>query len=261
MVDLSDENRKIRALQAVARERAAEEGSPWQRLATGELSDEERAALEQDTSDEARLKMELYRPFTEEEQERVLAGVRARLQNEARPVVIPIRRRRAAAIGAAVLAAAAAVLPLALRAPVPEVAVAWTGKLGPGDAAVQQLEEPDAPLAAAIVPLHPIKGTLRVRGALAVRDGRAIAWDPHPNPTTTDNQIYLPGTRRELFPCMREGEWTLLLAVGVEGPPLTEAEVQRAAGQPAQGGYQVLSKRVWLGAPVGANGEVCGAVR
>lgn len=74
-----------RLLAAAASEDEAEETDPrWRALAEGRLSPEEIESLrdEAEQSDEGRLLWEMYRPFDEEEQQRVLDAVRARVREE-----------------------------------------------------------------------------------------------------------------------------------------------------------------------------------
>jgi hypothetical protein len=257
----SEENRRIEALQAAARGRSSDDREDlWAKLPAGQLTGDEEAALraEADGSDEGRLLLELYRPFDANEKQRLFDGVHRSLQHQ-RDVV---RRKRARWVAAGTfVAAAAAALPIYVhlhsRALLP--AVQWSGSLGahPKDHPLD-LGDPDRSAGLTIVPVEPFAGTLVVRGALFVQGPRAIPWDPHPNPTSPNNEIRIAGTRRDLFPCLT-GEGTLLVAVGPSGAPLSESDLTGPIENAAAGPYHVLHKSVWLGDdPVpGRDGKPC----
>lgn len=246
------EQQRFRIFQAAVRSRRAEGGSRLEKLAAGELNEDEVSALrtEAELTDQGQLDFELYRPLDADEKARIFEHVRTRVRAEASRTW----RLRVAAGGAA-LAMVAALVPLQLRS---RVAVTWSSSLGPGDGAglVQRLDEPGQQLRLTIVPVHPFHGTLEVRGAAFVQDGRAIPWDPHSS--SEDNQIHIAGTREDLFPC-RKGEGRILVAVGVPGPWLSPADLEGHEGRSWTGRYQVLGKPIFLGDQrvAGRDGKPC----
>jgi hypothetical protein len=78
----------------------------WRALARGELSDDEVAALREGAQrcDEGRALFELYRPFTDDERERLSGRLRARLREQR----APRRPRRTATVTVIIAAAVAA---------------------------------------------------------------------------------------------------------------------------------------------------------
>lgn len=98
-----------------SREAAASEGVhdlPWEKLADGELSAAEEAALRAtaEQSEMGRKLFEIYRPFDADEKQRVFGAVRARVQKVRRQ-----RRRRHVTIAVISIVLVAAVLILASR--------------------------------------------------------------------------------------------------------------------------------------------------
>jgi hypothetical protein len=239
----NDEHQQFRTLQAALRARPAEDGSPLERLATGQLSDDEVAALraEAERSEDGKLDFELYRPLDQKEKDRIHESVRARVRAAAR------RRWGVRALaGGTAAAALAALVPMYVR---PRVEVTWAPTLGPSSEAsgdgVLRFDNRGAPQRLTIVPVHGFAGTLAVRGAAFVQAGRVIPWDV---PASAErNVIDIRGTKADLFPCLT-GEGRILVAVGVPGPRLSPGELVGHEGRTWTGRYQVLGKTVFLGA-------------
>jgi hypothetical protein len=129
----------MRRLHSAVRDEEARERSPWSKLAAGELSEEEAAALRKEAalSEEGRALLVLYEPFDADEKRRFFEGVRARIQAGRRR-----RRRRTAATIAIVLAvvvAAAAVASRYLRERRGSPASSWitVSVGGPGNVTVR----------------------------------------------------------------------------------------------------------------------------
>ena len=228
----------------------------WRALADGTLSEADVAALREEAgrSEEGRTLFELYRPFDPNEKQRLFERVRTCVHEDARR-----RTRHRIGGGALVLAAAAGSALLYARRPAQQVEVAESGSYGPGvDAPVERLETPDAELRLTFYPVRPIAEKLEVRGAVLVHGGRAVPWDPRPNPTSPDNKVRIVGAKKDLFPCLEAGEWRIIVALGVAGPAPSESDLLRLADQKSAGSFQVRSKRIWLdGLAVGRDGRPC----
>jgi hypothetical protein len=233
----NDELQRFQTLQAAVRSRS-DGGSPLEKLAAGELTNDEIAALhaEAERSDQGKLDLELYRPLGADEKERIQARVRDRVRTEASR-----RWKLRLAAGGAAVAMLAALAPLYVHT---RVEVAWGSSLGPRPEPVLRLDVPGASVRLPIVPVHGFEGQLEVRGTAFVQDGRAILWEPHAS--SEGSLINLSGTREELFPCLK-GEGRILVAVGVPGPRLTPGELVGHEGRSWTGRYQVLGKPVFLG--------------
>lgn len=233
----------------------------WHALASGELSDAEvlelRSATEQ--SDEGKLLWELYRPCDDAEKEALFQRMHARIHADARR---PWRRLSdgwnrlspATRVAPFVLAAAAA-LPPVYHALQPGALAALSIHRGPADG-YTTLAAPDDPFTLTIVPRRGLRVPLQVLGGLLVGNGSSRPWAASPNPSSPEGEIVITGTRQTLFPCVPDGVWDLLVAVGPSGEAPTASEMLRDAAQGSSGHrYQVLKTRVVLeGAGVDAKG-------
>ncbi len=237
----TEEDKTILGLRDAARAWGTE-GSPWERLAAGQLTAEEQAALQADAekSEEGRALFQLYRPFDEGEKQRMFDGVRTLVQSEA-------RRRRRARMG--VLTAVAATLATAAAVPLYSLSqrphVATSGPLGPDDQRIV-FDTPDRVRSLTVYPTRLGEAPFALRGAVLVHKGQTVPWAPQVNPTSPDGKIRIVGSRRDLFPCLEAGSWTVVVALGAPGATLTESEMKRLAEGGWAGSYAVRRFEVEL---------------
>jgi hypothetical protein len=244
----------------------------WHRLAEGALSADEAASLhdEAQATAEGRLLWEHYQPLDAAEEARLLRVAAAQI-NAAEPGLVARLRAwwealpgwgRWMPLGAGCAVAAAVLVLSAPRGgePPAPVAVAWSHARGSAADRPPVLATPDAAFAATIVPEAGTKGPLVLRGGLLRGEGQVRPWAVRAEQAPEDGTIVLAGPKKQLFPCVPAGAWDVLVAVGRPGPALSQADLIRLAGQPAEGSVQVLQKRVVLGGPeVGPGGEPCRA--
>jgi hypothetical protein len=219
-------------------------------------------------SDEGRALWELYRPFDAEEKSRLFNGVSRRMRAESD------RRRRSrvrdAVAGALAMAAASGGLYLGFgRSPSPMWDAAWGTPLGRNSREFT-LHDPDDRLDTTITthtPQGSVRSPLAVRGAALIRGREHVKVNLMAR-RDEDNDFYLAKTKKEMFPCVREGTWDLVVVVGPEGNDLSAEEVialsdQKVIAAPNKGGspkdpYRVLRATLKLiGPATRADGTPC----
>lgn len=296
---MKKEDNLLETLGRVGRQQEASSDPRWAALAAGTLSEAEAEALrrEAELTEDGRRRYELFRPFDEGTRERVFerlsaeaaaaGGNNAPKSPEPAPParVTPLRakvRARASFAIAAAMAIAAAFAFLFLPksfAPLPTYELAARGESAQqGDSdppsSPLRLTDWDSSFEVILSPEKEAGGDVVARTLLA--QGRNVrAWAPPPKliTSTQGGVISFKGTKRELFPEIPPGTWTLVIAVGRPGAMpkdeelLTEAE--RSDGHAAKPGYQVFSRKLvlidgpggQLPPPFEIEPSGCGAVR
>lgn len=226
------DDRWLQELAQVGRENEADDRSRlderWDRLSSGQLSAEEEKELRAlaETSAEARLAYEAFRPLGADFQARVVDALAGQKQAQApvaeprrpRSRVLPFplsRLRRAGWLTAA--AAVAASLFLLLRSPsLPPLPVYSVDELQGGVLASRSQEgprvfPPGSALSLVVRPQHPVSGRVEVRTFLA-RDGDLVPWKP--SLQIRDGAVRLQG---EIGDEIEPGPWRLWVIVGRPG--------------------------------------------
>lgn len=247
----------IEALRA-AQAREALEDQRWDALTRGALSAEEADALRREAPD----RYALHRPFTVQEQERVIARVMGELP-EPRPAVVALWQRPIARAAAGFALAAGVALALFLPQQHGPTMYGWSTTRG-GDKPVAKhvSGEPDAVLTEVLVPRGGVGSAVVVRGALLVPPERADPSRARALPlvatVTSDHEIILTGTRIDLFAGVKPGEWDVVVALGPPGETLPEEKLRSLADQGSSEGLQVLRKRIVLdGQCIGTKDRPC----
>jgi len=267
---MSPEDDLLRDLGKLARDRSAEErrrlGEEWDRLAAGELSPEEEAALADrasrspEGSEEAQA-FEAFRPLGEDFQARLVGAIREQRQREtaaaaagpapppsaATPSTLPLafrprgRLRGPVAWGAGLAAAAALAGVLVTRPgpPLPAYAAELAGGVRPERGAAgapPAIYTPGSRFELVLQPATAISGEVEVRCVIARRGAIATQdWPPCAAAERAEGgSLRVAGTVGRDIP-YQPGEWTLwvivvrtrpLGALGRRGSP-TDAELRR----------------------------------
>lgn len=242
---MTPEDDLLRDLGKLARERGDDErrrlGEEWDRLAAGELTSEEEAALAERAarSPEDAAALEAFRPLGEDFQARAVAALRAQRSREqaqaAEPPPAPAwrpgprlasRRRAAAWVTGLAAAGLAGLLLVRPGPPLP----AYTGELDGGTrpergtaGVAPAVYQPGSRFELKLRPETSVAGAVKVR-CLITRDGAAPAatardWPPCARAErAADGALRVRGTVGRDIP-FQPGEWNLWVIVSRAGPP------------------------------------------